>query len=219
MRFVAAFVSKPLFRSFSSSPCIDFSHLTEENIGITSITINSLHFSNNLLSSLCSHIIECERNLSTHCILLNNNNTILTINSTDIDIEWARDSIREIEYRSIPIVTCFRDRVSSLLFEVAMSGDIRVLHESAWMEPMTKICLITTMTGGLRSLHKRDSRVDRRTHAYKLFKNNIYFGARDAIKYGMGDVCIAMHQDCYQAGLEICRGIVVRKSSQNPSFI
>ena len=191
----------------------------EENIGITSITINSLHLSNNLLSSLCSHITQIERDSPTQCILLNNSSTtsILTNSTNQTDLKCAKDCLRELGKRSIPIVTCLRERVCSLLFELAMSGDIRVWHESAWMEPMLDICLVKYVSDALKSLHKRDPRADRRSRAYKLLKKSTYFGARDAVKFGLGDVCIPMHEDCYQAGLEICRGIVVRETAHNPS--
>ena len=102
--------------------------------------------------------------------------------------------------------------MSSILFEVAMSGDIRLLHESAWIEPMLSICLVASTVGAIKSLHQRDPRSDRRSLAYKLVKSNVHFGASQAVKVGIGDVCIPMHEDCYQAGLEICRGIVASET-------
>ena len=206
LRFVSLFGCKPRFRSFSTSPCIEVSHLTDENSGITSLVINSHHLTKEILNSLRSLITRFQQNSSTRCILLSNFNAILT----DVtDIKHANAYFTEMSKRTIPMVTSFKDRISGLTLELAMSGDVRIFHESVWIEPMSELSLsVDPLTHRLVSLHQRDPRADRRTRAYQLVKNKAFLGANDALLFGLADVCVPMDQDCYQAGLEICRGIV-----------
>ena len=206
LRCISLFGCKPRFRPFSSSPCIEISHLSDENSGITSLIINSLHLTNEIFNSLCSLIAHFQHNSSTKCILLSNFNAILT----DItDIKDANAYFAELSKRTIPMVTSFKYRISGLMLELAMSGDVRIFHESVWIEPMLELSLSEDrITRRLVSLHHRDPRADRRTRAYQLVKNKAFLGANDAVLFGLADICIPMGQDSYQAGLEICRGIV-----------
>ena len=206
LRCISLFGCKPRFRPFSSSPCIEISHLTDENSGITSLIINSLNSTNEIINSLCSLITLFEHNSSTRCILLSNLDVILT------DLTGCKDAsayFTEMSKRTIPMVTSFKYRISGLMLELAMSGDVRIFHESAWIEPMLELSLsMDTITHRLVSLHQRDPRADRRTRAYQLVKNRAFLGANDAVLFGLADICVPMNQDSYQAGLEICRGIV-----------
>ena len=206
LRCISMFGCKHRFRPFSSSPCIEISHLSDENSGITSLVIHSLHLTNEILNSLCSLITQFQHNSSTRCVLLSNFNSIIT----DLtDMKDASMYFAELSKRTIPMVTSFRDRISGLMLELAMSGDVRIFHESVWIEPMLELSLSAdTITHRLVSLHQRDPRADRRTRAYQLVKNNAFVGANDAVLFGLADICIPMDQDSYQAGLEICRGII-----------
>ncbi|KAI6652212.1 hypothetical protein LOD99_7229 [Oopsacas minuta] len=208
IRLMSQPVFKPRFRSFSCSPSIEISHLSDANTGITSIVINPRYITNDILESLCSHTTHLQQDLNTKCILLSNSNAITTEQYPLTDIKTTSCYFKELSRRTIPIVTCFKDRISELMLEVALIGDVRILHESVWVEPMIDLCMSEDINNKLVSMHRRDPRTDRRTRAYQHFKNKLYLGAKNAVLFGLGDLCIPMDQDCYHTGLEICRGIV-----------